>query len=344
MTAGTTASQRPRIAFPRTMKAMVQEKYGPASDVLELKEVATPEIEADEVLVKVSSSSINAREWHLMTGKPYVFRAVFGFSPKTPTLGADVSGVVVAAGPEVTRFKVEDEVFGDIGVGAYAEYARAKENHLAIKPGQVTFQDTAAVPTAGLTALQGLRDVAMVEPGQRVLINGASGGVGTYAVQIAKVFGAELTAVTSTRNVDQTHELGADRVVDYTRENIVAGDERYDVLFDGPGNHSLVDCRRLLAPGGTYIMVGGPKHDWTGPLFRMIRGNLVFAFGNRSHRLVNETSNADDLTTLGEMLSSGQIRSMVEDSYPLAEVGPALDRQGQFHARGKTVVTVEGAL
>lgn len=328
----------------KTMKAIVREEYGPGAEVLEMRDVPLPAIGPGQVLLKVHSSSVNAREWHLMNGKPYVFRAAFGFSPKTPVLGADVSGVVVSAGPEVSRFRPGDEVFGEIGDGSYAEYVAANEVDLTLKPGGVTFAEAAAIPTAGLTALQGLRDVAGVEPGQRVLINGASGGVGTYAIQVAKALGAHVTAVVSARNVDQAVELGADVVVDYEREDITDIEESVDVFFDGPGNLSLRDVKRMLAPGGIYVMVGGAKHDWTGPLFKLLRGAAYFAIGDKRHATVNVKSRSDDLATLAEMLESGQVRSVIEDSFPLAEVAIPLDRQGAFHARGKTVVDVEGTL
>ncbi|MGH3651102.1 MAG: NAD(P)-dependent alcohol dehydrogenase [Acidimicrobiia bacterium] len=325
------------------MRAMVQESYGVASQVLELREVPIPEIGASEVLVRVHSSSVNAMEWHLMNGKPYVFRAVFGFRP-TATLGADVAGTVVAIGDNVTRFRVGDEVLGEIGAGAYAEFARAREDHLVLKPANVSFEAAAAVGVAGLTALQGLRDELAVRPGQKVLIIGASGGVGTFAIQVAKVLGAEVTAVCSTRNVDQARELGADHVVDYQKEDITRTGERFDAIFDMPGNLTLRSCRRLLAPGGVYAMVGGGKGSWTGPLFRIIRAMILFAFGDKRNTTFTAESRTDDLATLAELMSSGQIRSVIEDTYPLTEIAVPLDRQGRFHARAKTVINVEGTV
>lgn len=328
----------------RTMKAMVQTRYGSAGHVLRLADVPIPEAGGDEVLVRVHSTSVNAMEWHLMNGKPYVFRAVFGLKPKSPTLGADISGTVVAVGEGVSRFQPGDQVFGEIGAGAYAEFARAAERHLVPKPENVSFEAAAGVGVAGLTALQGMRDVLGVQPGQKVLINGASGGVGTYAIQIAKVLGAEVTAVCSTRNVGQARELGADHVVDYRRDDITSTAERFDAMFDIPGNHRLLDCKRLLAPGGVYVMVGGPKGDWTGPLLRLLRGKLIFAAGDKETANFVAESRVDDLAELGALLSSGKIRSVVEDVLPLPEVGTALDRQGDFHARAKTVIRVEGTV
>jgi NADPH:quinone reductase-like Zn-dependent oxidoreductase len=327
-----------------TMKAMVQTEYGPACQVLGLADRPIPEVGADEVLVRVYYTSVNAMEWHLMNGKPYIFRAAFGFRPKSPTLGADISGTIVAVGDDVSRFKTGDAVFGEINAGAYAEFARAAERHVVLKPENVSFEAAAAVGVAGLTALQGMRDVLGVQPGQKVLINGASGGVGTYAIQIAKVLGAEVTAVCSTRNVEQARELGADRVVDYEHEDIRSTPERFDAMFDIPGKHPLRDCKRLLAPGGIYLMVGGPKGDWTGPLLRLIRGKLLFGFGDKKMANFVAESRADDLAELGALLASGKIRSVIEDIFPLAEIGTPLDRQGEFHARAKTVIQVEGAV
>jgi NADPH:quinone reductase-like Zn-dependent oxidoreductase len=330
--------------LPETMKAMVQEKYGPASEVLEMREVPIPEIGVDEALVRVRFSSVNAMEWHLVNGKPYLVRPSFGLRPKNPVLGADVSGTVVAVGANVTRFRPGDEVFGEIGAGAYAEFAKGAEGHLVAKPENVSFEAAAAVGVAGLTALQGLRDLLGVQAGQKVLINGASGGVGTYAVQIAKALGAEVTAVCSTRNVDQTWELGADRVVDYQNDDITRTDQRFDAFFDIAGKHPLRDCKRLLAPRGKYLMVGGPKGDWLGPIPRLLRGAFVFALGAKRQKFFVAKSRADDLAELGSLLSSGQIRSVIESTFPLSDLAIPVDRQGQFHARAKTVIKVEGTV
>lgn len=299
------------------MKAMVQERYGPTCEVLHLRDVAIPEIGADEVLVRVHASSVNAMEWHLMNGKPYLMRVAFGLRPRSQTLGADVSGTVEAVGPGVSRFRPGDAVFGEIGAGAYAEFARARERHLVPKPDGVGFAEAGVLGVAGLTALQGLRDVLGVEPGQNVLINGASGGVGTFAIQIAKVLGAQ---------------------------SIVGSGQRFDAIFDIPGNHTLRDCKRLLAEGGTYLMVGGPKGDWTGPVPRMIAAKAIFAVGGASSPRFIAASNHEDLATLGELLLSGQIRSVIEDRFPLPDIALAIDRQGDFHARAKTLIAVEGAL
>jgi NADPH:quinone reductase-like Zn-dependent oxidoreductase len=309
-----------------------------------MRQVPIPEVAAGEVLVRVRFSSVNAMEWHLINGKPYLLRPAFGLRPKSPTLGADISGTVVAVGKGVTRFAPGDEVFGEIGAGAYAELATAAERHLVAKPESVSFEAAGAVGVAGLTALQGMRDVLGVKSGQKVLINGASGGVGTYAIQVAKALGAEVTAVCSTRNVDQARELGADTVVDYQKEDFAQTDERFEALFDIPGNRPVRDCKRLLAPGGIYYVVGGPKGDWLGPIPRLLRGALVFAGGDEKQKIHTAVSNADDLAELGSLLSSGRVRSVIEEVFPLADVAIPLDQQGRFHARGKTVIDVEGTV
>lgn len=328
----------------QTMKAMVQDRYGPASEVLSLREIPLPAVGPDEVLVRVRASSVNAMEWHLMNGKPYLMRLAFGLRPRDAVLGADIAGTVVAIGEGVTRFEPGDEVFGEIGAGAYAEYARAKMDHLTHLPVGVPFEDLAVIGVAGLTALQGLRDVLGVEPGQRVLINGASGGVGTYAIQIAKSLGAEVTAVCSTRNIDQAHRLGADTVVDYTREDITRGPTRFDSIYDLPGNHPLRHCKRLLSPRGVYVTVGGPKGDWTGPLPRLLASKLIFAPGGKRATSFTASSQAADLAELGSLVASGRLRSVIEDRFPLTEIGAPLDRQGRFHARAKTLIDVEGGI
>ena len=286
-----------------TMLAMVRDRYGPAAEVLAPRRVPIPAVERNEVLVNVRFSSVNAMEWHLMNGKPYLLRPAFGLTPRSGVLGADMAGVVAIVGPEVTRFRPGDEVFGDIDAGAYAEYATAREDQLAHKPPTVSFEDAAAIPVAGLTALQGLRDVIGVHPGDRVLINGASGGVGTYAVQIAKVLGAHVTGVCSSRNVEMATSLGADVVVDYEHQDFTSTSERYDVVFDGPGNRPLRAMKRLLAPGGTYVMVGGPKGSWTGPVMRILGAAALFLNGDRKTTTFTASGRSDDVADLGALLS-----------------------------------------
>lgn len=328
----------------QTMKAMVQESYGPLSEVVEMAELPRPNPADHEVLIRVRASSVNAMEWHLMSGVPILLRPAFGVRrPDNRVAGADVAGVVEAAGKGVTRFQPGDAVFGEIHSGAYAEYAVAAESLLSHKPETVSFEDAAAVGVAGLTALQFLRDIARVRPGQRVLINGAAGGVGTYAIQIAKVLGAEVTGVCSTRNIDQALDLGADHVVDYTVANPLETDERYDVVLDMAGTRSLLATKRVMTPNGVYCMVGGSKNRWVGPIPRLVWGTLNFMFSSRSQKVYTAVSKSEDLAYLGELLESGAIRSVIEARYPLEELTTPLERQGSFHSRGKTVIEIHNS-
>jgi len=325
------------------MKAAVYDNYG-LPDVLEIKDVERPVPGDDEVLVRVHASSVNALEWHLLTGIPYLVRPTAGLiRPKMSVLGADVAGVVEAIGRDVTRFRPGDEVFGDIGTGAYAEYACGPERRLASKPPNLTFEQAAAVPVAGLTALQGLRDKAQVQSGQTVLINGASGGVGTFAIQIAKVLGAEVTAVCSTRNVDQARSLGADHVIDYTKEDLTQTQQRYDLVFDGPGNYPVADCKRLLNPEGMYLLIGGPKRRFLGPIPRMLRTAMAFSFASQRTSWLLAQANREDLESLAGLLESGEVRSVIEATHSLDEVAEALRYVGEEHAQGKVAITVSMA-
>lgn len=322
------------------MKAIVQDKYG-SPDVLELRDVDKPVMGDDEVLIRVHASSVNALEWHLMTGVPYLVHLEAGLSkPKRPTLGADVAGQIEGVGKNVTRFQRGDDVFGDIGAGAYAEYVCAPERSLALKPANVTFEQAAAVPVAGLTALQGLRDKGQIQSGQNVLVNGASGGVGTHAVQIAKSFGAEVTAVCSTKNVDTARSIGADHVIDYIQEDFTQCDQRYDLMFDVPGNRSLADCKRVLKSNGTYLLVGGPKRRWVGPLPHLFRAKLAFLVGNQRMDWLLAQVNKEDLGFLAGLLESEELIPVIERGYELSDVPEALRHFGEGHAQGKTVITV----
>ena len=337
--------QRTSIEDPviqTTMKAMVRDRYGTAADVLAMRDVPVPEPGEGEVLVRVHSSSISAMEWHLMVGKPYLVRPSFGLTPRSPILGADVSGTVVGTGPNVDRLAIGDQVFGAIDAGAYAEFAVGSQDHLVAKPQNVGFAEAGAVGIAGLTALQGLRDVLAVGGGDRLLINGASGGVGTYAIQVGKTLGAEVIAVCSTRNVDQAHELGADHVIDYQKTDISTIPTRFDAFLDIAGTQPVRDSARMLTSRGRYVMVGGAKGDWAGPLLRLLRATAVFAVSDKKMGNFVAASRSDDLVVLGEMLASGQVRSVIEDTFPLAELAIPLDRQGAFHARAKTSILVEG--
>lgn len=323
----------------QTMKAIVQSTYG-LPDVLEMSEAPIPSIDDDQVLIRVHASSVNALEWHLMTGTPYLVRPQAGFmKPKREILGADVAGTVEEVGANVTRFKPGDDVFGEVG-GGYAEYAVARPKTLALKPANVTFEQAAAVPVAALTALQGLRDHGRIQPGQRVLINGASGGVGTFAVQIAKALGAEVTAVCSTGNVDTARSLGAGKVIDYTKTDFTESERDYDLMLDIAGTRSLSGCMSVLADTGRYIVVGGPKGRWLGPLPRLGRAKLAFLRGDRTMGFFVASPNDKDLTTLAEWMEAGSLVPVIEATYPLSEVPDALRRFGQGHARAKTVITV----
>jgi NADPH:quinone reductase-like Zn-dependent oxidoreductase len=323
------------------MKAIVQDKYG-STDVLEFRDIGKPEIADDEVLIRVHAAGVDRGVWHLMTGLPYPIRlAGYGLrAPKTPVPGMDMAGVVEAVGKDVTRFHPGDEVFG-IGKGAFAEYARAPENKLALKPASLTFEQAAAVAVSGLPALQGLRDHGRVEPGQKVLIIGASGGVGTFAVQLAKVFGAEVTAVCSTTKVEMVRSLGADHVIDYTRDDFADGKQRYDVILDIGGNASLARLRRALAPKGTLVIAGGEEGGrWLGGTDRQIRALLLSRFVGQKLTTFVSKENYEDLNVLKELIESGKITPVIDRTYPLTEARQAIRYLEQGHARGKIVITV----
>lgn len=323
------------------MKAIVQDTYG-STDVLQLRDIDTPEIADDEVLVRVHAAGVDRGVWHLMTGLAYPIRlAGYGFrAPKTPVPGMDLSGVVAAVGKDVTRFEPGDEVFG-IGKGAYAQYARALESKLAPKPANLTFDQAAVVAVSGLTALQGLRDSGTVRPGQQVLIIGASGGVGTYAVQLAKAFGAQVTAVCSTAKVDLVRSLGADHVIDYTQEDFAAGQRRYDVILDIGGNASLSRLRRALTAKGTLVIAGGEAGGrWVGGYDRQLRALLLSPFVGQKLRSLLSSENHRDLLVLTELIESGKVTPVIDRSYPLADAPQAIQYLTDGHARGKILITV----
>jgi NADPH:quinone reductase-like Zn-dependent oxidoreductase len=323
------------------MKAIVQDTYG-STEILELRDIDKPEIADDEVLVRVHAAGVDRGVWHAMTGLPYPIRlAGYGLrAPKTPVPGMDVAGVVEAAGKDVTRFQRGDEVFG-IGKGAFAEYARAPENKLAPKPANLTFEQAAVVAISGLPALQGLRDHGKVRPGQKVLIIGASGGVGTYAVQLAKVFGAEVTAVCSTAKVDLVRSLGADHVIDYTRDDFAQGVSRYDVILDIGGNSSLSRLRRALTPRGTLVIVGGEGGGrWLGGTDRQIRALVLSRFVGQKLGTFISKENHEDMLVLKELIEAGKVTPVIDRTYPLSEVPQAIRYLEQGQARGKVVITV----
>lgn len=323
------------------MQAIVQDTYGSA-DVLALRDIDLPQIADDQVLVRVHAAGVDRGVWHLMAGLPYPIRiAGYGVrAPKHPVLGMDLAGVVEAVGKDVTSFAPGDEVFG-IGKGAFAEYAVAPENKLAPKPANLTFEQAAAIAISGLTALQALRDVAKVQAGQKVLVIGASGGVGTYAVQVAKAFGAHVTGVASTSKLDLVRAIGADEVIDYTAEDFAAGDTHYDVIVDIGGNASLARLRRALTPTGTVAIVGQETGGrWLGGFDRMLRAPLLSPFVSQDLRTVTNSENAADMVILKDMIEAGQVTPVIERSYTLAEVPDAIRHVEQGKVRGKVVITI----
>jgi NADPH:quinone reductase-like Zn-dependent oxidoreductase len=322
-----------------TMQALVRERYGTPDD-LELREAAMPELTSDAALVRVRATSINRGDWYGLAGLPYVARPTMGLlKPRSPLLGGDFAGTVEAVGEDVSDLEPGDEVFGGRS-GAFAEYVSVRTG-VAPKPANVTFEEAAAVPVAALTALQGLRDHGRLEAGQRVLVNGASGGVGTFAVQIAKALGAEVTAVCSTRNVDLVRSLGADEVVDYTRNDFTRNGKRYDLMLDVAGSRSWSQCRRVLAPRATLVMVGAPKGNrLLGPLGHVIKVRLASLRGSQKAAFFIAKFNRPDLHVLRELVESGKVKPVVERRYELSEIGDALRYMGEGHVQGKLVVTI----
>jgi NADPH:quinone reductase-like Zn-dependent oxidoreductase len=326
------------------MKAIVYCDYGLTN--LKLQDIEKPVPNNDQILVRVRAASVNPYDWHFIEGTPYIMRAMgVGLrKPKDTRLGVDFAGTVEAVGKDVTQFKPGDEVFGGRG-GAFAEYVCPRASRaVALKPANVTFEQAASVNIAGITALQALRDKAKIQPGQKVLINGASGGVGTFAVQIAKSFGADVTGVCSTRNVDLVRSLGADRVIDYTKEDFAKGTERYDVILDNVPNHSLSECRQILNANGKYVMIGGggPNDNrWVGPFGRVIHTLILSPFINQKMGMMMADTSQKDLTILADMMQSGKLKAVIDRTYKLAEVPEAIRYLEQGHARGKVVITVE---
>jgi NADPH:quinone reductase-like Zn-dependent oxidoreductase len=319
------------------MQAVIRNEYGSA-DALELVEIERPEVTDDGVLVHVHAASLNRIDWYHLTGTPLVGRPEMGLrKPKSPQFHADFSGTVEAVGKDVTNFRPGDEVFGR--AAPLAEYVCAELDAIAHKPAGVTFQEAAAVSVAGRTALQALHNHAQVQPGQKVLINGASGGVGTFAVQIAKALGAEVTAVCSTANVEQARSLGADHVVDYTRDDFTRSDQRYDVLFDNAGSKSWSACKRVLAPDAIVLLVGGPKENrLLGPLAHIVGMKLRAMRGSwKAIFFIGKPSSAD-LEALAELLAAGTLKPAIDRRYPLSEIKDAFRYLGEGHARGKVVI------
>ncbi len=325
------------------MKAAAYASYGPP-DVVQIMELEKPVPEDDDVLIKVRAASVNPADWRLMRGAPWVFRVLFRLSKPTRAqpgrLGHDVAGQVEAVGRNVTRFKPGDEVFGACK-GALAEYACAPDSALAKKPENVTFEQAASVPVAALTALQGLRDKGQIQRGQKVLINGAAGGVGTFAVQIAKSLGAQVTGVCSTRNVDMVRGIGADRVVDYTREDFTKSGQRYDLILDNVGNHSLSACRRVLHLKGSCVIAGAPKNPTGFLLTHMIAAPVLSRFVSQKFVAFIAKMNKEDLAIMGELTTTGKVKPVIDKRYRLSEAPEGIRYLEEGHARGKVVITLE---
>jgi NADPH:quinone reductase-like Zn-dependent oxidoreductase len=322
------------------MKAIIQDTYG-SLEVLELRDVAKPGIGDDDVLIRVHAAGLDPSVWHLMTGLPYVVRMMFGLrKPKVPVRGWDVSGVVEEVGKNVKDFQPGDEVFGSCE-GSFAEYASARSDRLMLKPVNLTLEQAAAVTVSASTALQALRNAGKVQPGQHVLVIGAAGGVGTFAVQIARAFGAEVTGVCSTAKTDLVRSIGADHAIDYTREDFVEGGQRYDLILDMAGNRSVSHVRRALTPRGTLVAVGG---EGGGRWFGGLGGSLVWLalspFMRRKFRLLMASVRNEDLRTLKDLIEAGKVRPVIDRTYPLSEVPEAIRSWQRGHARGKVVITV----
>ncbi len=321
------------------MKAMINGAYG-SPELLKLQEIDQPAIGDDEVLVRVHAAGLNVADCFSVRGEPLVMRMMTGLlRPHYGVPGFDLAGQVAAVGKSVTRFKPGDEVFGS-SKGSCAEYVKAKENHLAPRPANLTLAQAAALPTAGLAALHGLRDVGKLQTGQKVLINGAAGGVGTFAVQIAKAFGAEVTGVCGTANVDLVRSLGADHVIDYTREDFTQRAERYDLILDNVENRSLSDCRRVLTPRGTLIVNSGTGARGLKMMIRLLKPLVLAPFARQNLRRYVSTPNHQDLVALKELVESGKLTPVVKETYPLPRTPEALLHIEGGHARGKVVVTV----
>lgn len=326
------------------MKAIVYCDYGVAN--LKFQDVEKPAPADDQLLVRVHAASVNPLDWHFVEGTPYLMRALAAGlrKPKDTQLGVDFAGTVEAVGKNVTKFKPGDEVFGG-RTGAFADYVCVRESRaVALKPASVTFEQAASVPIAGITALQALRDKGKLQPGQKVLINGASGGVGTFAVQIAKSYGAEVTGVCSTRNVDLVKGLGADHVIDYTKEDFTKSDQRYDLIVDNVGNRSLSECRRVLKPQGTFVLVGGGganEQGLIGPMAKPVKLMLVSPFVSQKMGMILAELNHDDLALLADLMQSGKVKPVIDRTYKLGDLPDAIRYLEQGHARGKVVVTVD---
>jgi NADPH:quinone reductase-like Zn-dependent oxidoreductase len=325
-----------------SMKAIVYRCYG-GTDVLKLESIAKPLPADGRILVKVQAASVNPLDWHYMQGKPYIMRPGSGLgAPDSIHMGADFAGTVESVGKDVKRFKPGDEVFGD-REGAFAEYVSVADNGaVAIKPTNMSMEQAAAVPIAGITALQALRDKGKLQAGQKVLINGASGGVGTFAVQIAKAYGADVTGVCSGKNAQMVKSIGADHVIDYTKEDFTLGSERYDLIIDNVGNHSPSEIRRVLTPSGALVIVGGPSDNaWLGPLTGLLKAAVLSPFVRQKMFFMLAQANKDDLDTLRDMMQTGKLTPVIDKRFQLGETAEAISYLEQGHARGKVIVSAD---
>jgi NADPH:quinone reductase-like Zn-dependent oxidoreductase len=331
----------PISSASESMKAIMYRCYG-SPDILSLEDIEKPTPADTEILVKLHAASVNPLDWHYMRGSPYLMRLGVGIgAPDDSSLGVDFAGTVEKVGKNVKRFKPGDEVFGG-GNGSFAEYLLIDEDRaLVLKPSNITFEQAASVPIAAVSALQALRDKGKLQPGQKVLINGASGGVGTFAVQIAKSFGAEVTGVCSTRNQEMVKSLGADYVLDYTKEDYTEIGKRYDLIIDMVGNHSLTANRRALTPDGTFVIVGGAKGDWLGPLMGPIKALFLSPFVDQEFVMLLAAMNAEDLAILGKLMQRGEVTPVIDRRFALSEVPAAIRYSEEGHTRGKIVIAME---
>jgi NADPH:quinone reductase-like Zn-dependent oxidoreductase len=320
------------------MKAIVYSTYG-APDVLRLEDIPKPVPGDDEVVIRVQASTVNPADWHFMRGRPYLVRMMTGLrKPRNSRLGIDVAGEVDTVGRNVTRFKPGDQVFGWCR-GAFAEFVSVSASAIVEKPPSVTFEQAACVPVAAVTALQGLRDKGRIQSGHMVLINGASGGVGTFAVQIAKSFGADVTAVCSSRNVEMARSIGADHVIDYSKDDFTQSEKHYDLILDTVGNHSLSAYRDVLTPNGRYVQIGGPnKGQWVGPLTAPLKAIVFSLFVSQKFGMFIARGNAADMATIGDLMATGKVKAVIDRRYGLSDVADAIRYLEEGHARGKIVI------
>jgi NADPH:quinone reductase-like Zn-dependent oxidoreductase len=323
------------------MKAIVQDAYGMPQDVLTLQEIEKPSIGEDEVLVQVRAAGVHIGDWLVGSGLPYMIRMGYGLTkPKNRVPGMEFSGQIEAVGKNVTQFQLGDDVFGFSNAGAFAEYVTVSQDAVAMKPTNASFEEAAALPISGFTAIQALRDVGKVQSGQKVLVIGASGGVGTYAVQIAKAFGAEVTGVCSTRNMDMVRSIGADHVVDYSQEDVTKNAQQYDLILDTAGNRPLADLRRVLTPNGTLVIVGGSGGPWLMGTGRSLKALALSPFTGQKLTMFLSKTTKEDLTSLADLVDAGDVAPAIDRTYPLSEAAAALSHVGERHTRGKTVITM----